>query len=317
MIPLPAVGRGAPKLAALCLALAWLRPALAACDAPLAVQVLGSGGPIADDARAGSGYLLWLNGKSRLLLDTGAGVFTRFGEAGADIESLDLIALTHFHTDHASDLPGLLKSGYFSERERDLPIAGPTGNDRFPGLKAFMQALFAPGEGAFRYLAGYLDGSDSLFHTPLIEIDANSKHPVDVFQNEHFRVQAVGVHHGIVPALGYLVTAGGAHIAFSGDQNDDNPQFADMIRGADLLVMDHAIPPDAGRVARALHATPLGIGRLAAKARAGRLVLSHLMARSLREPEASLREIREAYHGDIARAEDLMCIPVRSGGTNS
>lgn len=310
-------GPAALSAAGLCLALGWARPAPATCAEPLAVQVLGSGGPIADDARAGSSYLLWIDGKARLLVDAGAGSFTRFGEAGADIGSLDLIALTHFHTDHAADLPGLLKSGYFSDRKRELPIAGPTGNDSFPGLEEFMRALFAPGKGAFKYLSGYLDGSDGLFHTPLIELDAGAREPMDVFQGERFRVRAVGVHHGIVPALAYLVIVGQTRIAFSGDLNDDNAQFAAMARGADLMVMDHAIPPDSGHVARSLHATPAGIGRLAAKARTGHLLLSHLMARSLARPEASLREIREAYHGGIARAEDLMCIPVGSADADS
>jgi len=31
----------------------------------VAVQVLGSGGPIADDARASSGYLVWVDGRAR------------------------------------------------------------------------------------------------------------------------------------------------------------------------------------------------------------------------------------------------------------
>ncbi len=30
-------------------------------DKPLALQILGSGGPIADDSRASSGYLLWIS----------------------------------------------------------------------------------------------------------------------------------------------------------------------------------------------------------------------------------------------------------------
>ncbi|MEK6194366.1 MAG: MBL fold metallo-hydrolase, partial [Deltaproteobacteria bacterium] len=79
-----------------------------------ALQVLGSGGPIADDGRASSGYLVWVDGRSRFLVDAGGGVFLRFGEAGARFEDLEHISISHFHTDHSTDLVALLKSGYFS-----------------------------------------------------------------------------------------------------------------------------------------------------------------------------------------------------------
>jgi hypothetical protein len=52
------------------------------------LQILGSGGPIADDARASSGYLVWADGKSRVLIDAGGGTFLRFGEAGASFAEL-------------------------------------------------------------------------------------------------------------------------------------------------------------------------------------------------------------------------------------
>ena len=68
------------------------------------LQVLGSGGPIADDARASSSYLVWVDGESRVLVDAGGGAFVRFGEAGAKFSELDIIAISHFHTDHSADL---------------------------------------------------------------------------------------------------------------------------------------------------------------------------------------------------------------------
>ena len=55
-------------------------------DAGVVLQVLGSGGPIADDGRASSSYLVWVDGVARALVDVGAGSFLRFGEAGARFE---------------------------------------------------------------------------------------------------------------------------------------------------------------------------------------------------------------------------------------
>jgi hypothetical protein len=50
--------------------------AASTCEAPVAVQVLGSGGPEAQQARASAGYLLWLEGKAPLLVDRARPRFT-------------------------------------------------------------------------------------------------------------------------------------------------------------------------------------------------------------------------------------------------
>jgi ribonuclease BN (tRNA processing enzyme) len=281
--------------------------AWATCSGTVAVEVLGSGGPDSNDARASSGYLLWIDGEARLLVDAGGGAFLRFGEAKARFESLDAIAITHLHLDHVSDLPALLMSGFFGDRTRPLPIIGPTGRGAFPGMKEFMRALFDPQRGAFRYLSGYLDGSDGLVKAEISEFDATSEIPKAVFANSHFKLSAVGVKHGPVPALGYLVEAGGRRIAFSGDQNGDNPAFAAMIKGADILIMDNAVPEMADPVSRRLHARPSEIGLLAANARVGHLVLSHNMARSLVPIKDGLALVRQHYVGPIDVAEDLTC----------
>jgi ribonuclease BN (tRNA processing enzyme) len=80
-----------------------------------------------------------------------------------------------------------------------------------------------------------------------------------------------------------------------------------MIKGADILVMDHAVPEMADPVSRQLHARPSEIGLLAAKGSVGQLVLSHNMARSLGSLQENLAIIRQHYDGPIKVAEDLMC----------
>jgi len=72
---------------------------------PVAVQVLGSGGPRLSLDRASSSYLLWINDHARILVDMGGGAFVRFGQAQAQLSDLSLIAISHLHPDHVSDLP--------------------------------------------------------------------------------------------------------------------------------------------------------------------------------------------------------------------
>lgn len=292
--------------------------ALADCsDARLAVQVLGSGGPIADDARASAAYLVWIDGRSRVLVDAGGGVFVRLGESGARFEDLNLIALTHFHTDHATELPALLKSAYFSDRRADLPILGPSGNDRFPDLNAFLDALFSPERGAFRYLSGFLDGSGTDFRLSPAVVDAASREAVVMHDADGLVVSAMGVTHGPVPALAYRVAYGGRVIVFAGDQNGDDREFPGFAADADLLIMPYAIPEGAGRIARNLHALPSEIGAIATSSGAKRLVLSHLMARSERVLEESLEIIGREYQGPLEVAHDMDCFDVIGGAATA
>ena len=283
-------------------------PVSATCTSALAVQVLGSGGPDTNDARASAGYILWIDGEARLLVDAGGGVFLRFGEAKAMFETLDAVAITHLHADHVGDLVAILKSGFFGERKRTLPIVGPSGGGAFPSMSEYMRVLFDPERGAYRYLSGYLDGSGGLVKASITDVETKAAKAVSVLDTGRFKLTAVGVGHGAVPALGFLVDVGGRRIAFSGDQNGDNPAFAALVKGADVLIMDHAVPETAGEVESSLHARPSEIGKLAAASAPGQVVLSHNMARSLTHLDENLGLIREHYRGPVSVAEDLMCI---------
>lgn len=278
------------------------------CAGPLAVQVLGSGGPEIDAHRASSGYLVWIDGHARVLVDLGGGTFTRFGASGARFEDLELVALTHLHVDHAGDLPALLKGGFFTERTRPLVLAGPTGGGDFPDLEGFLLGLIGPDHGAFRYLRGYLDGGRGLIRLDRRTLDAGSREPMPVYRDGDLMVTALGVTHGPVPALAYRVAYGHKSIGFSGDQIGDDPEVAEFFSGVDLLVMHHAVPENTGRIPASLHALPSEIGSIAEAAGAGHLLLSHLMHRSERALPESLDLIGRRFKGRISVAEDLMCV---------
>ena len=273
----------------------------------LTLQVLGSGGPVADDGRASSAYLVWNDGRARVLVDAGGGSFLRFAQAQARFEDLDLIAISHFHTDHSADLPALLKSGYFSSRARSLIISGPEGDDPFPGLEAFIASILDPGSGSYAYLAGYLDGSDGLVELKLIPV-AMQDRTVTVLDEGGLMVKAQGVPHGIVPTLAYRVEEGGQSIVFASDQNGSSSRFSDFAQGASILVAHLAVSENATGAARKLHAPASVIGRMAGQSGVKILVLSHFMSRSLKDLDNSLMKIRLQFSGKIILAEDLQCI---------
>ena len=276
----------------------------------VALQVLGSGGPIADDARASSAYLVWVDGKSRVLIDAGGGSFLRFGEAQANFNDLDFIGLSHFHTDHSADFPALLKSGYFSTREHPLPVAGPGAGGPFPGLNGFLSGMLDKDSGAFSYLSGYLDGSEGLVKINAIEIGTEVQSAVSLYEGgpDGISIDALQVPHGIVPSLAFKVRVRGTVIVFASDQNGSDPSFIAFARRASALVMPMPVPEGATGAARRLHAPPGVIGDIASESGAKQLVLSHLMARSLQNLDRNLAAVQTQYSGPVVVANDLECI---------
>ena len=273
------------------------------------LQVLGSGGPEISDKRASSGYLLWQDGRARILVDMGPGSMLRYEESGARIEDLEVILLTHLHVDHSADLPALIKASYFTERTKDLPIYGPSGNAQMPDTTAFVQSLFSDPAGTYKYLAGYLAQGEAYRLQPH-NVSANGKTVQQVMKGQDLNITAVAVHHGPIPALAWRIDIGGRTIAFSGDMNGDNHTLPMLASGANLLVAHNAIPQNAKGAARGLHMPPSVIGEIAAEAKVKQLVLSHRMLRTLGREAESKTEIRKRYTGPVMFADDGQCFKV-------
>lgn len=290
------------------LSVAACQPPQDACPATTGVtlQILGSGGPIADDGRASSAYLVWVDGKARVMIDAGGGSFLRFGEAGAGFEDLDFIGLSHLHTDHSAGLPALLKSGNFSDRDRPLPIAGPDGDGVFPSVDDFLTSVLDQDSGAYAYLSGFLDGSGGTPMLTTLEVAAGDA--VSIWSGDNVAVDGMRVPHGIVPTVAFRVRAGDTTIVFGSDQNGGDPAFAEFAKDASILVMHMVVPEDVSGVGRRLHAPPSVIGEVAGQANPGKLVLSHFMARSLKDLEANVTLVRKGYAGSVTVADDMSCV---------
>lgn len=283
----------------------------AACPAQgAALQVLGSGGPIAEADRAGTSYLLWIEGEPRLLIDAGSGSFVRFAQAGARAASLDAIALTHLHADHAGDLVDILNTLGFEGRTAPLAVIGPDAAPRFPGTGAFLARLIGPERGAFAYNGGFLDGSENKPRLAARDIATQGGEgpPVALDVADDYTLTAYPVQHGPVPALGYAIGVDGKTIVITGDQNAFSEAFASALDGSQpaILFAHHVINGEAGQP-RGLHRTPEEIGALAGALEPGRLVLTHNMERSLGRIEDGLAAIARSYNGPVSVAADLDC----------
>jgi ribonuclease BN (tRNA processing enzyme) len=290
----------------------WPSAAAQSCGSQgVAAQVLGSGGPELQDKRASSSYLVWKDGQALVLVDAGGGSALRFGESGAQMSQLDVLLFTHYHVDHSADFPALIKSSWFEDRKRPLPIYGPAGNDFMPSTTEFVYDFFGEKHGAYRYLSELLmPGEESSYKMQPHNVVAGST-PVAAFRSGDLAVYAVRVVHGQVPALAWRVEVGGKFIVFSGDTNGDNPGLAQLALNADLFIAHNAVPEGAVGLERRLHMPPSVIGQIAEDAHVKNLVLSHRMLRTLGKEEQTQSEIKKRYSGPVEFANDLDCFPVK------
>ncbi|MCO4759404.1 MAG: MBL fold metallo-hydrolase [Oceanospirillaceae bacterium] len=265
------------------------------------LQVLGSGGPELGDQRASSSYLIWLDGKARVMVDAGGGSSLNFEKSRAQFSDLDAVLFSHLHVDHSADWPVYVKAGFFTGRDRDLPVYGPYGNANLPAVDKFQEALLSQ---AWPYLSNYLDNAErSEYKLPATVINADKS---VWFQSlERITLKALNVNHGPLPAIAWRVELAGCSIVFSGDTSASSENLTRLATAADMLVAHNAIPESARGVARRLHMPPSRIGEVASQANVKKLVLSHRMLRTLEREPQTLDQIRKHYTGPVNFAEDL------------
>ena len=296
------------RITTVLLCCAWM-PAINASPcgtAPVQVQALGPGGLEPAGRRAAGAYLVWLDGKPRALIDIGVGAAQRFREAGANVADLDVILLTRLHVERAADLPALVDSSLAENRDRPLPLYGPTGNKFMPSTVMFVRALFDSTRGAYRYLGNFLNPlAKDIYKLRPSDVGeerrrlgagrAPDRDILSAFANERLRASAVYMTHRSVPALAWRVDAGTRAIAFSEDSGVSGSGLERLVKNADLLVVNLSAP--------GATLSPLA-ARLAQTAGVKPVVLSPRPSGN--ETEA-LDSVKKHFAGKVAFAGDLEC----------
>ena len=243
----------------------------------------------------------------------GGGTYLRFAQSQAKLSDLALLAISHLHPDHVSDLPALLWLGA-QMRKEPLPIvgpsagtgvSGPTGNDVAPDFSTFLTRLFHEKNGAFQVMGASLGAPrGNGVRLNISVVDVTKAEPSTVLDEPGLKVTAFAIPHANMPALAYRVETRDGSIVFSSDQNGTNPRFVDFARRANVLVMHLAI---AAGATSPLHAAPAVVGRIAQEAGVGRLIVSHI---GLFDLDAAVADLRKFYTGALTIGADLQCTPI-------
>lgn len=316
---------------------------------PLSVMVLGSGGPMAfAQGRASAGYLIFVDGTPRILMDMGGGTFKSVAMSGANIHTVDLMLISHMHIDHQSDVPALVKTIYFHARQahafRTAPIHffGPGANGipfpasvfpnaagvaQYPSTSAYINGLFNIDTGLDRYVNIFTRAiSGGVFRYTVSDIPAPppplvGKQSIStIYDQGGLVVKAIAVVHGPAPAVAFRIEYKGHSIVYSGDTDSQTDNMVRIAQGADLLIYDTSItdtlpngPNDA--VFFTLHTTPTRMGQVAAAAGVRHLLLSHLTpitAPRLKEVKQLIRA--QGFDGKVSAAQDLEVLNLEGRG---
>lgn len=270
---------------------------------------LGSkGGPaIRPHGPSPTSSLLELGGRT-IVVDCGLGVTRGLTDAGITLKTLDLVFITHLHSDHVLELGPLIHTAWTAGLATPVRVFGPAGiGDYWDG---FLRSM------TFDIDIRIADeGRPDL--RGLVEISEFSEGAV--LMEGGLRVAALRVDHPpVTDCFALRFEHGGGSIVFSSD-TAYFPPLADFARGADILVHEAMLEAGVDRlVARtgngarlrehllASHSLAQQAGCIATQAGVRRLVLHHLIPAD--DPgigEADWVEaVRESWAGALTIARD-------------
>lgn len=296
---------------------------------PLGWITLGTqGGPIPNARRSQPANLLVVRGKP-WLVDCGDGVLERLATAGYDLPQVNTVFLSHLHMDHIGGLQGLIGLRWFGAQKKlpVLTIYGPPGTDAV--VAGIMRSLKPPveiGMGVGRPI------STPEQMTRVVIIKGGSDLSLDgvrvrAVRNSHFDNPPGHPAHDGSQSLSlrfdYRGYARGYAIGYTGDTGPSDA-VTHLEKGVDLLVSEVIdLPPflaltnasqlspqskrDAIQHYQTQHLTPQQAGKIAAQAKVGRLVFTHLSILGTTHSIAPklIREAHKSFKGDVVVARDL------------
>ena len=282
------------------------------------VTLLGTASPSPRPNRFGPSTLIEA-GDQKLLIDAGRGVPIRLRQLNIPLGKIDVLFLTHFHSDHTSGVPDLWLTGWlapaFAQRKGAFHVIGPTG------AKQLMDGL----QQAYAADIKIREEDEKLSHEAIaVKVEEFSADGV-VYEKNGVRVTAFEVDHGdaIKPAYGYRIDYHGKSVTISGDT-----RFTEKVikygTGTDILIHEvgYAKPemlkiPGIQRIL-AHHTSPQEVGTVFDRAKPKLAVYTHIVRLgSATAPEPTNSEIvsatRETYKGPLILGDDLMTFEVGDG----
>jgi ribonuclease Z len=297
----------------------------------LRVITTGTGAPLPDPNRVGPQAVV-VAGDQLLVFDTGPGSTRQLLLTGLDLSSINALFLTHYHSDHISDLGELMLQHWTGAGAVEpLHIYGPPGVEE---VVAGFVAAYQPDRG---YRIAHHgpevmppSGFGAVAHTFDLGSDLMSSEVV--YEAGDLQVIAFNVDHPpVVPAVGFRVNYKDRSAVITGDTIYSDSLIHHAM-GADLMVSDslnHKMSQMLSEAGEELdnnlssvtediqesHIKPEEAAFVAKEAGVPVLIVTHVLPPVpdfLKRP--FLRDARAVYDGHLQMANDgtLISLPVNS-----
>jgi len=266
------------------------------------IVLLGTGCPSPSHIRYGPSTLISTE-KQKILIDAGSGVTQRLSEFGLVPSEIDVILITHLHSDHIVDLYQLYISGWHTGRTKPFKIVGPKGIKKFfdKTVEAYSDELNLR-----------VDWEKRPNHEGL-DIEITEIEKEFAYESMDIKITSIEVQHQPVePAYGYQVFVDDKKITYSGDTRY-SINLEEASKDADYLIHevfvslnfdDKRMTQDTLVNVKEYHSTPEDVGTLAQAANVKKLILNHFVPPVFDE-ESLKAEISQYYDGEIIVGNDL------------
>lgn len=282
------------------------------------VIFLGTGYPRPDPAAMGPSLAIVVRGRA-YIVDAGPGVVRRAaaafeaGEPALSADNLNIVFLTHLHSDHTLGLPDLLLTPWVVGRKAPLIVIGPKGTSNM--LDNISRAWV---EDIHVRLEGGEGGNRTGYKSEVKEIE-----PGKVYQDENVTVTAFRVSHGSWhDAFGFRFDTPDKSIVISGDTAAAADVMQAACHGCDILI--HEVFAGQGVIENVFvkkdfnhseanwatymstfHTSAQDLGYIAKVARPKLLIVHHTILLGKATEQDVVRDIKVNFAGPVRVAKDL------------
>jgi len=254
----------------------------------LKVTFLGAGGSTLTENRSGLGILV----NNDLLLECGDGITQKLIKSG-DIDSIEIICITHLHCDHYIGIFTLLWHMWIMDRKKPLRIIGPQG------IKNTIETILK-----------LCNSAEDMASCKVIYEELEDTNEILSIKSKYNLNYGKMDHDPLTFAFKIEDPDSNKSICYSGDYKP-NKSLKKLAKDCNLLISEATFPNNLANIAHEHnHSTALDAAKIGEASNSKKLALIHISAYFKEHLEEIKAEARSAFSKEVILPEDFMVIEI-------